>query len=105
MKEIKKMIKTATDFLRYYLGFEHKSSNREDFLSPNISLRFSGFNTSGPELIAYFNKLNSKIEVVKRSVYDYKNKYNFRTVILFYCGKTESDANNGGDKHKKNIFI
>ena len=31
--------------------------------------------------------LNSKIEVIKRSACGYRNKDNFRTAILFHCGK------------------
>ena len=33
--------------------------------------------------------LNSKIEVVKRSACGYRNKDNFRTAILFHCGKLD----------------
>ena len=33
--------------------------------------------------------LNSKIEVIKRSACGYRNKDNFRTAILFYCGKLD----------------
>lgn len=33
--------------------------------------------------------LNSKIEVIKRSACGYRNKDNFRTAILFHCGKLD----------------
>ena len=33
--------------------------------------------------------LNSKIKVIKHSAYGYKNKDNFRTAILFHCGKLD----------------
>ena len=33
--------------------------------------------------------LNSKIEVIKRSACGYRNKGNFRTAILFHCGKLD----------------
>ena len=33
--------------------------------------------------------LNSKIEVIKRSACGYRNKGNFRTGILFHCGKLD----------------
>jgi len=33
--------------------------------------------------------LNSKIEVIKRSACGYRNKVNFRTALLFHCGKLD----------------
>ena len=33
--------------------------------------------------------LNSKIEVIKRSACGFRNKNNFKTAILFHCGKLD----------------
>ena len=43
----------------------------------------NGISNSGTE------GLNSKIEVIKRSACGYRNKDNFRTAILFLCGKLD----------------
>ena len=34
-------------------------------------------------------KVNSKIEVIKRSACGFRNKNNFKTAILFHCGKLD----------------
>ena len=33
--------------------------------------------------------LNNKIETIKRNTCGYRNKANFRTAILFHCGKLD----------------
>lgn len=33
--------------------------------------------------------LNNKIEAIKRNACGYRNKANFRTAILFHCGKLD----------------
>lgn len=36
---------------------------------------------------ALTEEINSKIETIKRAACGYRNKENFRTAILFHCGK------------------
>ena len=39
--------------------------------------------------IALTEGLNNKIEAIKRNACGYRNKANFRTAILFHCGKLD----------------
>ncbi len=56
-------------------------AGKQDRMDLHLLEGLNGISNSATE------DLNSKIEVIKRSACGYRNKDNFRTAILFHCGK------------------
>ena len=69
-----------------FIAFGGESQGTDRRIEPDRADRF-GMLRRPAERKQSAVALNSKIEVIKRSACGYRNKDNFRTAILFHCGK------------------